>query len=192
MLNVGNEFTQKIYTTGHLSNIDRNIPRCLKCYPKYIGISNKEKELFDFCKLYFPNISKNKKIIKPLELDIVIEELKLAIEFNGNYYHSIVRTPNNYHLNKTIQCNKKGYRLIHIWEDEWDNNKEEIKQKLINIFTYNEKLQFNQTELILDYSWYNNLIIPNYIFICNIPPKCINRNNYIVENCGYIVYKKEN
>ena len=27
---------------------------------------------------------------------------------------------------KTQMCEQLGYRLIHIWEDEWNNNKEEI------------------------------------------------------------------
>jgi hypothetical protein len=37
----------------------------------------------DFCKQYYPNLKENdRELIKPYELDIVIPELKLAIEFN--------------------------------------------------------------------------------------------------------------
>ena len=118
------------------------MPRCLNCYP-YIntGYSNLEKELIDFCKEYYPNlIENNRTLIKPLELDIVIPELKLAIEFNGDYWHSTSFKDKNYHLNKTIECESKGYRLIHIFEHEWLNNKNEIKQKLIDIFNNNEKI----------------------------------------------------
>ena len=40
----------------------------------------------------------------------------------------------NYHLNKTIECEKIGYRLIHIFEDEWVNKQEIVKSKLLSIF----------------------------------------------------------
>lgn len=189
----GNEFEQKIYSTGHLKNIDKYLPRCLICYPKYKGFSNKEIELFNFCKKYNDNIIKSDRcIIYPYELDIVIPDKKLAIEFNGNFYHDITHINDNYHLNKIIKCNKKGYRLIHIWEDEWDNNKKEIKEKLIDIFNSEEKLTFYEQELILDRSWYNNIIIPNYILYKELPPIRIKRKNYIVEDCGYLIYKKKN
>ena len=62
-------------------------------------------------------------------------------------------------------CNQKGYRLIHIWEDEWDLNKDNIKNKLIQIFNNAENLNFNEEKIILDRSWYNNIEIPRlYIY----------------------------
>ena len=43
-----------------------------------------------FCKQIFNNlIEYDRALIKPYELDIVIPDLNLAIEFNGVYYHSI-------------------------------------------------------------------------------------------------------
>lgn len=44
----------------------------------------------DFCKQFYPNLQRrNRQLIKPYELDIVIPDLNLAIEFNGIWYHSI-------------------------------------------------------------------------------------------------------
>jgi very-short-patch-repair endonuclease len=40
----------------------------------------------------------------------------------------------DYHEMKTTMCESVGYQLIHIWEDEWKTNKQEIKEKLIKIF----------------------------------------------------------
>ena len=40
----------------------------------------------------------------------------------------------NYHLNKTIECEKVGYRLIHIFEHEWVNKQKIIKAKLKSLF----------------------------------------------------------
>ena len=184
----GNEFESLIYSTHHLISFGANferVPRCLKCYPFNVNTSNSEKELVEFCKQYFPNLKENnRQLIKPLELDIVIDELKLAIEFNGSFYHSVQKdfgVPLGYHLNKVLKCNSVGYRLIHIWEDEWNYNKELIKQKLIDIFTNNETIDYNQK---LDRSWYNNLS-GNFE---EISPEIIIRDGFEVENCGYLKY----
>lgn len=71
--------------------------------------------------------TKVRDVIKPLELDIVIPDRNLAIEFNGVYWHSTKFRDKNYHINKTNACRDSGYRLLHIWEDEWmDPVKREI------------------------------------------------------------------
>jgi len=62
------------------------------------------------------------------QLDFYIPDKKLAIEFNGNYYHSVNTGKDpNYHLNKTQLCQEKGIRLIHIFEYEWLMKKDIIK-----------------------------------------------------------------
>jgi hypothetical protein len=54
------------------------------------------------------------------EIDIVIPELKLAIEYCGIWWHCEKNKPNrHYHLDKLKQCNDKGYRLLTIFEDEY-------------------------------------------------------------------------
>ena len=194
----GNEFESKIYPTHH-NKACQYLPHCWNCYPKTTnsGISKKELELLDFVKKCYPNAHKDKKLIKPYELDIVIDELKLAVEFNGDYFHSIERWlehNNNLdgyygrHLNKVLEANKKGYRLIHIWESKLD----EIENKLKDILEGKEDLNFAEDKLILDRSWYNNVEIPDYELIGELPPEIINRNGYNVENCGYLVYERYN
>ena len=173
----GNEFYSDLKSEFLKRNgIYIRLPRCLKCYPLISGFSYKELELLDFVKQYFPNAGKDRKIIAPLELDIVIHEIKLAIEFNGVYFHSL--------------NNSKGYRLIHIWEDEWNNNKEEIKLKLKNIFKGEENLLFKDKEVILDRSWFNCLEIPGYILKKEISSEIVIRDGFEVEDCGKLVYIK--
>ena len=53
-------------------------------------------------------------IISPYELDIYLPELKLAVEYNGNYWHSSINKHKNYHLIKSLLCREKGIRLIYI------------------------------------------------------------------------------
>ena len=188
-----NEFEQRIYTTHFNYEFDK-LPRCLNCYPLNGGTSYREIELLNFCKKYFKTCKKSFKnqLIDGFSLDIVIDEIKLAIEFNGSYWHSTKAWLNkhnsldnyhNYHLNKVIKSNEKGYRLIHIWEDEWNSNKELIKKKLIDIFEGNEIIDYNQK---LDRSWYNNLEGD----FEELPPEIIIRDGFEVENCGYLIYIK--
>ena len=74
------------------------------------------------------HIISDKEICKPKELDIYIPDHNLAIEFDGLYWHSENQGKDrNYHFNKTHKCAEQGVHLIHIFEDEWLNNKEICK-----------------------------------------------------------------
>lgn len=88
--------------------------------------SNKEKDLLRFVEsIYRGNIiHQDKKQIAPYELDIYIPEKRVAIEFNGTYWHNDENKPINYHFEKSQKCEKKGIRLIHIWEYEWENERQ--------------------------------------------------------------------
>lgn len=68
------------------------------------------------------------------ELDIYVPSENFAIEYNGLYWHSEIAKYKNYHLRKTDECNSKGIRLFHIFEDEWLEKSEIIKSMLSNIF----------------------------------------------------------
>lgn len=185
----GNEFESHIHRTMHVPEFPY-LPRCLKCYPYLSGFSNKEKELLELVKSYFPDAHKDRKLINPLELDIVIDELKLAIEFNGNWFHSLLNTPKGFHLQKTKLCNEKGYRLIHIWEDVWDLSKEAILAKLAKILKREEPLSFEDNCIKLDRSWFNGIEIPGYALVSEVEPSIVIRDGNEVEDCGYLVYKK--
>lgn len=77
-------------------------------------------------------VKNTRDVIQPQELDIYIEQAKLAIEYNGLYWHTEEKGRHNtYHLNKTISCRNKEISLIHIFSDEW-NNKKEIIMSIIN------------------------------------------------------------
>lgn len=100
------------------------------------NISSKEKELLSYIRsIYSGEIITNKIGIIPYkELDIYIPEKKIAIEFNGTYWHSTEYKYKNYHQQKTIACAKQGIRLIHVFEYEWDTEflREKIKNLLAN------------------------------------------------------------
>jgi hypothetical protein len=100
-------------------------------YIKLGGISLIEQDLADYIKTEFNlEIVQNvRNIISPLELDIYIPALKLAIEYNGAYWHSYhpeigtcekqldFKLMRSRHQQKSLACLNKGIRLLHIYED---------------------------------------------------------------------------
>lgn len=109
--------------------------------------TQKQKEMFDFVSSFgFSCEMNNRLIISPLELDIYIPEKKLAIEFNGSYWHSeacIEHTPEELtkmrkrHYIKTKMCQEKGIRLLHIFENQWNCHEEQWKAYIKNLLGIN-------------------------------------------------------
>ena len=90
---------------------------------------------------------KNRKLLEGKEIDLIIPELKIAIEYNGLYFHTEDMGKNStYHLNKTLACNQLGYKLIHIFEDEWMTKKELVKSKLKHILGVSDGIKNAETE----------------------------------------------
>ena len=73
-----------------------------------------------------------RSVIGPLELDIYLLDEKLAIEYNGLYWHRDLGNNKDYHLNKTNLCQEQGIQLFHIFENEWiDPTKQTIWKSII-------------------------------------------------------------
>ena len=73
------------------------------------------------------------------ELDIYMPDLKLAVEFNGDYFHDYEKFP-EVKVNddfKRIQCEEKGIRLLTIWEHDWIGNRKSIEDILCEAVSIN-------------------------------------------------------
>lgn len=116
-------------TTVHRRAKRLGLPR------KKTSVSLWEAEVADYIKsLNFDIDQSNRTIIKPKEIDIVIHDKKIGIEFDGIYNHSErFITDTKLHLFKTLQAQRSGYRLIHIFSDEWIYKKEIVKSRLSSI-----------------------------------------------------------
>lgn len=122
----GNTFEYKF---NHVKDLDNACPYC-----KETKASRGELEIGEFVKsLGLEFKSNDRTLINPLELDIVIPDCKVAIEYDGLYYHSESNKNKLYHLDKTNRCDKFGYRLVHIFEDEWINKESIVKSRLKSI-----------------------------------------------------------
>ena len=94
---------------------------------------------------------KNRKLLEGKEIDLIIPSVKIAIEYNGLYYHTENMGKNSvYHLNKTLACNQLGYKLIHIFEDEWVVNKELVKSKLKHILSVSDGIKIGARKVVVN------------------------------------------
>lgn len=107
---------------------------CLKCSH---SMSKAEDEIVAFIKSKNPNIKieqRVRNIISPYEIDILLPDLNIAIEYNGILWHSTKFNKNKKrHINKLNKCNEKGIKLIQIFEDEWLNKKEIVYNKISHL-----------------------------------------------------------
>lgn len=105
---------------------------CPYCHPFYR--SRGEEEISNFIKKNDDVITNDRTILNGNELDIVVPDKKIAIEYNGLFWHSDYQGKDKrYHINKLNACNDKGYRLIQIFEDEWENKQRIVKNRLKTI-----------------------------------------------------------
>lgn len=118
---------------GHYYQNDKMISK--------LSRSKYEDQLCDFFKSldveYIPN---HKKF--GFDVDIYLPDNSLAIEFNGLYWHSqwAGGKLEHYHLNKTKECEKLGIHLIHIFEDEWVNQRHIVESRLKNLLQKSSKV----------------------------------------------------
>ena len=141
--------------------------------------SKSEQELCNFideCLNHKYRIFRNtKNIIKDdrqkYELDIYIPKLKLAFEYNGNYWHSNRYKDKYYHQTKTKLCYERGIQLVHIFEFDWLQNKENVKQKITELLNGQDCSKYNWPSV----EKYNDYILtePNKIQLCKDKFECI-------------------
>lgn len=105
-----------------------------------VSTSKGEKELYEYIKsIYSGEVKPNvRKLVSGFELDIYLPKLKIAFEYNGIYFHSSSMKDKYYHQDKTKACYNAGIRLAHILEPEWQENKEEVKDKVKRLLFTNE------------------------------------------------------
>ena len=88
----------------------------------YYGSSAGEKEVKRFIReLGFEVNSSNRGVLgSGFEIDILVKEKNLAIEYNGVIWHSEGKTgrDKSYHLKKTDRCEELGIQLLHIYDVE--------------------------------------------------------------------------
>ena len=104
-----------------LNNIAKPSP-CPMC--KEFGGSGGETELLLFLRTLGVCLAGDRKLLEGKELDILMPEAGVAVEYNGLYWHSSAKVAPDYHVTKLNNCLAKGIELVQVFEDEWLNKRE--------------------------------------------------------------------
>lgn len=136
----GNIFEGKAY---YFMNSDGHCPKCTT------NISRQEKEICSWLTSLGITYEQSVRDIPNIsEIDILMRDKKVGIEFNGHYWHSVQKLTavarntgkprmtyaeaKQYHYKKSLECEKAGVRLIHIWDYEWsDERKQKVLKNII-------------------------------------------------------------
>jgi hypothetical protein len=141
-LKCGKEFDIRL-GTGFYRLFRYGIDWCTECNPAEPSRSMGEQTLYDYVKELVgeENIRhSDRETIHRTELDIYIPDKKVAIEFDGLYWHCELKVNDRYHINKTEKCEDAGIRLVHVFEDEWDFKKDIVKSRISGILGRNRRI----------------------------------------------------
>lgn len=114
-------------------------------------VSLQEKTILEAVLALFPNAKKKlytkisisgRPYISALEIDVYVPELKKGIEYDSKWYHSeegLIRShptwppeeAKKYHEIKDEYFLSKGIKILHIREEEWDENKEDCIKRCL-------------------------------------------------------------
>lgn len=108
---------------------------CSVCFDT-ISVSKGENELKEWLTSILPYniVCQDRFLLDGFEIDILIPDLNIGIEYNGLYWHSEEAGKSKwYHVTKYNKCIEKNIRLIQIFEDEWIYRNSIVKNRLIHI-----------------------------------------------------------
>ena len=145
---------EKIVIDGRKFIANENIPIIKEYYATQKFVSNEEKDLLRYIKeIYKGEVKENTTNVLAnnhggrYELDIYLPNEHIAFEFNGIYWHSDKFKDKFYHQRKTLLCYAQGIQVVHIYENDWNDNKEQIKQQIKSLLEGNDCSCYNWVPL---------------------------------------------
>lgn len=108
--------------------------------------SQEQRDLADTLRSYGITVRENVRMLQGnRELDIVLPDYNVAIEYCGIYWHCDChsRITKNYHKEKFDECAQQGIRLITIFQTEWADNRELVLSKILNICKLSKTTKLN-------------------------------------------------
>ena len=86
---------------------------------------------------FIPTIHKKSdcdNILQAKEIDIIDYTKKIGIEYNGTYFHRSENKSDTYHIDKTKEASAVGYKLYHVFDDEYVHDSVKIINRLLKLF----------------------------------------------------------
>lgn len=140
----GHNYKRTSNYQGHL--------KCPMCYPVR---SRVQYEIFSWLSQYKRCGFNDRKLIAPLELDILCDGF--AIEYDSLMYHSYgkssfppfenTKEDKNCHLSKTRKCEESGIQLFRIFSNEWSKKQEIWKSVILNKVGVGKRIHARKCEV---------------------------------------------
>ena len=119
---------------------------CPKCSNR--GTSRVEQEVTEFVSGLVTVKERDRKTLGGRELDILCPDQKVAIEFNGLYWHSEAQVHKMLHSEKSLIAAQAGYQLIHVWEDDWATKRPIVERMITRKLGKSNEPRFNARSLV--------------------------------------------
>jgi len=98
------------------------------------------------------------------EIDIYIPSLNIGIEYNGCYYHSELFRDTNYHKEKIEYFREFGIRVVMIWSDDWEFNKDRVKRFITNLVGARKSIGARETVAVeISQKEYSDFLEENHL-----------------------------
>jgi very-short-patch-repair endonuclease len=111
----------------------KNTP-CSVCFPKRNFRSAGEVNIEKFIQSLGVDTShKERHFLGEYGADIICENEKVIVEYDGLHWHTEEFHNKTYHLDKTNYAESLGYHLIHVFSDEWELHEEIVKSRLCRV-----------------------------------------------------------
>ena len=107
---------------------------CSHCFPKRNFRSGSEVNVENFiCSLGIEPDHHERWFLGEYGADIVCEDERVIFEYDGLHWHTDEYHDKTYHLMKTEYAESMGYRLVHIFSDEWEQHEEIVKSRICQL-----------------------------------------------------------
>ena len=157
---------------------------CAKCTHR---VSKGETELVSWLQsLGIGDVTTQRRdVLERGELDIVIEDHDLAIEYCGLYWHGENFKSKDYHQLKERDAGKAGLKLITVFEDEWVFKQDIVKRVLLNKLGLLKDKVLARNTVARKATWHDVVDIYEKFHMQGAGAPCA--ENYVLEHNGVIV-----
>lgn len=126
-----------VFRQTPMSHLHGNVG-CKKCSNVF---STAEMELGDFLAGISPVVRNNRELLGGKEIDILLPEKGIGVEFNGSVWHSerYSKNPKWHMLEKQKMCEQLGIRLIHVADFE---DKTVVRKTLAHILGADQETHY--------------------------------------------------
>lgn len=93
------------------------------------GTSNAEREMIRAVLERFPNLTyrvNDRTLLSGDEVDLYFPDQRVAVEYNGAFWHSDERRKRSFHREKKERCVALGVELIHVYDYMWNTRREAL------------------------------------------------------------------